>query len=447
MPLIKQPPPDVNLDILTREDPNFFQKMQDPKVVELTQHANDLYLAWDDFRHRPMPNGIPAKEVWAYLNLLRQFRLQEVPLLDKEHRHFQYWIPDRALQILNTIDRWSGEAIGVDQPNTLPPPERYVISSLMDEAIASSQLEGASTTRKVAKEMLRTGRKPQNHNEQMIFNNWITIQHLRENKKMVLTPGSLLELHLMMTEGTMEDPMESGSFRKDDGVAVYYNHEVVHHPPSYTTLSARIQALCDFANNDEIQPWIHPVVKATLLHFWIGYDHPFVDGNGRTARAVFYWYLLSRGYWLFEYLSISRYFLRAPAQYTRAYIHTETDNRDLTYFLSYNLRVIQWAFQDLRDYIIRKQREIAAASELLRRYKGLNERQRNVVAHALRHPTAEYTIYGHKNVNNVTYQTSRTDLLGLVSRGLLNKDLRGRTYVFTVSNRIISHLAHRPPAK
>lgn len=38
----------------------------------------------------------------------------------------------------------------------------------------------------------------------------------------------------------------------------------------------------------------------------IAYMHPFVDGNGRTARALFYWYMLKSGYWLTEYLSISR---------------------------------------------------------------------------------------------------------------------------------------------
>lgn len=442
MPILKHFPPKISLPDLMRDEPNFFQRMNSPEILELIQHTNDLYLFWDHFMFRPMPAGTKAEHVWAYLHFLRNMRQQPVPLLDKESKPFQYWIPDRAMQILNRIDRWSGETIGIDQPDTLPSPERYVISSLMEEAIASSQLEGAATTRPVAKEMLRSGRKPRNHNEQMIYNNWMTIQHLRANTKMVLTPESLLEIHAMITEGTMEDSKDSGSFRSDDGVAVYYNNEVVHQPPSHTTLTERITALCEFANNDDLQPWLHPVIKATLLHFWIGYDHPFVDGNGRTARAIFYWYLLSRGYWLFEYLSISRYFLRAPAQYTRAYVYTEVDDRDLTYFLVYNLRVIQLAFQDLRTYLERKQREIAAANALLRKYRGLNGRQRNVVAHALRHPTAQYTIYEHKNVNNISYQTARVDLLDLAKRGLLDKDLRGKTFIFTVSEKIISQLRH-----
>lgn len=442
MKLVKRLPPQIRFKHVVAENADFLEQLNVPEVQELVQHANDQYLFWDDFMFRPMPEGVEPEQLWAYLSFLRSQRRQAVDMLDKQNAHFHYWIPDRAYQILNSIDRWSGETIGTDEPHDLPPPERYVISSLMEEAIASSQLEGASTTRKIAKQMLQSGRRPINRHEQMIFNNWITIQHLRQNKKMALTPDALLEIHAMLTHNTMQDPRDSGNFRTTDDISVYYDGEIVHQPPLASLLPERIKALCAFANSDTDHPWIHPVIKAIILHFWIGYDHPFVDGNGRTARAVFYWYLLSKGYWLFEYLSVSRYFLRSPAQYTRAYVYTEIDENDLTYFITYNLRVIQRALQDLRTYLDSKQKELAEASALLRRYPGLNFRQRNVVAHALRHPYAEYTVMGHKNLNNIAYETARKDLLGLAKRGLLKKDLRGRTFVFAASGKIVAQLQH-----
>jgi hypothetical protein len=75
---------------------------------------------------------------------------------------------------------------------------------------------------------------------------------------------------------------------------------------------------------------VHPVLRAILLHFMIGYDHPFADGNGRTARALFYWSMARSGYWLMEYTSISHILRKAPARYMRAYLHTETDKNDTT---------------------------------------------------------------------------------------------------------------------
>ncbi|MBV9791037.1 MAG: Fic family protein [Chloroflexi bacterium] len=307
MALLKQHPPKIDVVELFTENAGIFTRMSDPDVVAAIQHANHLYLYWDQFRYRPMPEGITPKQLWGYLHFQRRLNQRPVVLTDTQGRPFTYWLPDRVLQILNKIDRWSGETIGTDQPGGLPPRERYVISSLMEEAIASSQLEGAATTRQMAKQMLRSGRKPRNHHEQMIYNNWITVQYLRANRAMRLTPESLCEIHAMITEETMKDPKDSGRIRTRDDIVVDYCGETVHHPPPSMLLPQRVEALCDFANNDEQDRWIHPVIKATILHFWIGYDHPFVDGNSRTARAIFYWYLLSRGYWLFRifvYLTI-----------------------------------------------------------------------------------------------------------------------------------------------
>lgn len=59
-------------------------------------------------------------------------------------------------------------------------------------------------------------------------------------------------------------------------------------------------AMCAFPNGHLPDTFIHPAIRAIILHFWLGYDHPFVDGNGRTARALFYWAMLRQNYSLFE---------------------------------------------------------------------------------------------------------------------------------------------------
>ena len=78
-----------------------------------------------------------------------------------------------------------------------------------------------------------------------------------------------------------------------------------------------IEALCDYANR-ETDDFEHPTIKAIALHCWLALIHPFADGNGRTARALFYLFMLKNDYWLFEYLSISRVILRRRAQYERS---------------------------------------------------------------------------------------------------------------------------------
>lgn len=429
MALVVQPPDEKTL-AAALDFRTLFPKITTPEFQALVSRANDEYLHWHDFRYKPVPHGIKSEAAWAYVKLGRMLTKKFVPFRDKDEKAFSYWIPDVLLKALNEIDRLAGGTILTDQPGALPPQEQYVISSLMEEAIASSQLEGSATTRKIAKEMLRTGRKPNNKSELMILNNWETMLFIREHRAEKLTPEMICEIHRRITHDTLDSQEEAGVLRASDDIEVSYRHETVHRPPKAETLKDRIEALCSFANHDDEAHWIHPVIKATMIHFWLAYDHPFTDGNGRTARALMYWYLLSRRYLLFEFLAISRYFLKSPAQYVKAYVFSETDDGDLTYFLVYNLRVISLALRDLRKYITRKQREMTRSNELLRKCKGLNSRQKVLIYHAIRFPHDFYTIEAHKNYHSIVYETARNDLSHLVTKGFLLKEKQGKEFVF-----------------
>jgi Fic family protein len=206
--------------------------------------------------------------------------------------------------------------------------------------------------------------------------------------------------------------------------------DVVHTPPPAHELSARMAQLCEFANGDDENTFIHPVIRAMILHFWIGYDHPFVDGNGRTARALFYWCMLSRGYWLAEYVSISRILRKAPGKYMRSFLYTESDGNDLTYFLIYQLDVFQRAIKELQSYLRRKMEQMREVNALLRSSVDFNHRQLAILSHALKHPGHRYTIQSHKQSHGIVYQTARADLLELADRRLLAQGKSGNAYTF-----------------
>ena len=316
--------------------------------------------------------------------------------------------------------------------------DRYLVSSLIEEAITSSQLEGASTTREKARDMLRSGRQPRDRSERMVLNNYHAMDLIRRLKDERFTPERILELHSIVTDGTLDKPDAAGRFRRsDERISVMdATHTVVlHAPPEAESLPERLTRLCNFANQEPgEEPFVHPVIRAIIVHFMLGYDHPFVDGNGRTARALFYWSVARSGYWLMEYLSISRLLLKAPAQYARAYLHTETDENDATYFILHQLAIIQKAIAALHQYLDRKVREQRSAEHLLRQSAGmadqLNHRQVALLSHALRHPGHGYTVKSHERSHRVTTQTSRTDLLKLAELKLLEQRKRGRKFVF-----------------
>jgi Fic family protein len=207
--------------------------------------------------------------------------------------------------------------------------------------------------------------------------------------------------------------------------------------------------MCSFANGKADKGFVHPVVRAILIHFWLAYDHPFVDGNGRTARALFYWCMLHNGYWLFEFIPISRVIKQARAQYARAFLHAEDDENDATYFIMHQLGVITRALDDLRAYLTRKMAEQRQFAQVMMSREDLNSRQRALLAHALRYGRSEYTISGHQRSHQVAYQTARTDMLDLVDRKFLEQRKSGRKFVFVPVKDLGSKLQHTkiPTAK
>ncbi len=413
------------------------------RLAKLFRHPagpapNGRYLHWDELRHRQPPPDLGMEEWWFSVKTARRLLYKKVPFQDKAGQPFVFALADPILALLHHIDRDASGQIRLEAPIASPEThDAYLVRSLIEEAINSSQLEGASTTRQVAKEMLRQGRRPRDKSEQMIFNNFQAMRAVSERIREPLTPEAIFELHSILTRDTLEDPSAAGRLRRADeqiDIVDHRNRRVLHVPPHADELSARLECLCDFANAHDADPFVPPIIRAILLHFALAYDHPFVDGNGRVARAIFYWSALSQGYWLMEFVSISSILKKAPAQYVRAYLFTETDESDVTYFLIHQLETVVAAMDGLHTYLRRKAEETKTTEAMLQTSatlrERLNHRQLSLIRHAFRHPGAAYTIEGHRQSHAVVYQTARADLLQLAELGLLSKRKIGQAFVF-----------------
>ena len=106
------------------------------------------------------------------IKLARGDGLRRIPLTDLDGRPFGYSLPDLVLRHLHHIDQRCGGEVAMDEVVTSERQagRRFLVNSLMEEAIRSSQLEGATTSRRVAKELLRSGREPRDRSERMISN-------------------------------------------------------------------------------------------------------------------------------------------------------------------------------------------------------------------------------------------------------------------------------------
>jgi Fic family protein len=398
----------------------------------------DRYLHWDKLRRLPPRDGLTPERWWLRLKLARAGETRRFPLADAEGESFGFTLPDLVLRHLHQIDQHAGGEVAMDEVVMSPGQarQRFLVNSLIEEAIRSSQLEGATTERRIAEQLIRSGREPQDRSERMIANNYRAIEFMREEIGGELSPEAVLQLHRILTEGTLDDPTAAGRLQRpdEDRVAVYFQDDdelPIHRPPPAEQLPERLARMCEFANEaEDAENFVHPVVRSILLHFWLGYDHPFVDGNGRTARILFFWSMRRRGYWLAEYLPISRLIRNAPSRYARAFLEAETDGGDTTYFIVHQLQLIERAIEDVHAYVQRKTEEVRKVERLLRGDDGLNGRQLALLSAAIRDPDGSYSFDGHAAGHRVSHETARSDLRQLVGRGLLVERRVGRRYLF-----------------
>ena len=406
---------------------NVLFKKNNPEIEQLVDKINSEYEYWDKVKYNPLPEGYTSQMLWAQVKASRLRGLITV----WEKYGINLCITSKMLRMCHEFDMKFGSFWEVENDAQSPEKKYYLSSSLMEEAIYSSKMEGASTTRVVAKEMLRKKKSPQNKAQQMIVNNYATIQYIVEHKDEPLTKESLLYIHRLMTEKTLDNPDDAGCFRTNDKVVVadMVEGDIIYTPPTYKDIPEFVDTVCDFFNNENPRTFIHPIIKGIIIHFMLAYMHPFVDGNGRTARALFYWYMLKENYKLTEYMSISRVISKSKASYEKSFCYTENDENDMGYFVAYNLRALEISFQQLRDYIQRKQREKRAASSFMIA-GNINYRQAMILQRLKEEPDTIFTVKELQEQFSVSSMTARKDLTDLVQQGYLteiaiNKVTRG----------------------
>jgi Fic family protein len=437
MKVPKRPPNfEELLKKITELDPEKLTKILSGLLSPIDQKGR--YLHWDKLQYLESPEGMPNEEWWFRQKMARRSKYKILPFKGKKQKEFVYCPLDSIYKILHEIDQQAAGNITIQDTSSIIDEKtrnRYIVNSLIEEAINSSQLEGAATTRVKAIEMIRNERKARDESEQMILNNFHTMQFIKTIKKEKLTEKIILKLQSMLTEGTFDKPEKVGRFRREDedvNVEDQYG-EVLHYPPDAGLIPEYISQICHFANYVDSEVFVHPVLKGVILHFMLAYVHPFVDGNGRTARALFYWYMLRQGYWLMEMISISEIIKQAPVKYGKAFLHTETDDNDLTYFILHQLNVIKKALEKIYEYIRDKHEEKENFKLTFSLIEILNERQQLLLQHAFQNKDAVYLIKAHQKTHQIVYETARQDLIQLSdSHHLLEKKKKGKGFVFVV---------------
>ena len=179
-----------------RLQPDFLQKaFKSEALNDLIKQAEKKYVDWNTFKHYQIPKDFIPETAWAYLKFNRFSNRERTPVKSTANDSFTYIITKTMYKRLSFIDSNTSGFLGsdVEKPTEIQK-NKLIISGLTEEAIASSQIEGANTSRKVAKKMLLSKRKARNKDEQMIINNYQVMQRLLDWKDFPLSLNMLQDI-------------------------------------------------------------------------------------------------------------------------------------------------------------------------------------------------------------------------------------------------------------
>ncbi|MDT9674881.1 Fic family protein [Pseudomonas sp. JV414] len=431
-----------------RSDPVFDRLGQSPHKERLSDYLALLkplddrgrYLPFDELRYRWAP-GLDSNLCWALVKKARTAQYASLLPLGEPTQWGQFVLTPLAQKAISAVDRKATTAALEYMTGQIG--ERahfsYLLNDLIeDEAISSSQLEGAATTTRVAKDMLKRKRLPRTPDERMVIGNYKMMNFAWEKRYEPLNVELITAMHRVGVEG-IDDPQYSpGAFRINDDVLVQDGEgNTVHTPPPAAGLASRLQVLSKWINQSHDDPnpvdYLHPLIKGIALHFALGYEHPFRDGNGRVARALFYWFMFKNDFSAFRYIAISLLLRNAPVKYGRSYLNTEADDLDLTYFIDFQCSVIFRAVSAFTEAY----RKSLAYTEVFDRwllesgfFDQLSEKQRAVYQVAKSGMAKEFTAVNVKENLNCSYNTASATLNGLVELKVFEKRKMGREWVF-----------------
>jgi Fic family protein len=338
-----------------RSDPVFDLLTKSPHKERLTEYLALLkpldgqgrYLPFDELRYRWAP-GLDSKICWALVKKARTAQYASLLPLGEPMQWGHFLLTPLAQKAISSVDRQTTTAALEYMTSQIGESAHfsYLLNDLIeDEAISSSQLEGAETTTRVAKDMLKRHRLPRTPDERMVIGNYRMMNFAWEKRYEPLSVELITALHRVGVSGIDDAQYSPGVLRVNDDVVVQDGQgNTVHVPPPAAGLAARLRVLSRWINQSHDDPhradYLHPLIKGIALHFALGYEHPFRDGNGRVARALFYWFMFKNDFSAFRYIAISVLLRNAPVKYGRSYLNSEADDLDLTYFIDFQCWVV-----------------------------------------------------------------------------------------------------------
>jgi Fic family protein len=234
-----------------------------------------------------------------------------------------------------------------------------------------------------------------------------------------ITEGPIREIHKRLVRGVRGDSGMPGQYRTIQNYVVNSRtKEVVYTPPPPQDVPPMMKELVAWLGEAK---QMNPVLEAGAAQFQLVHIHPFVDGNGRSARLLSTLCLYRNGYDFKRLFTISEYYDRDRAGYYRAIQSVRAGGMDITAWIEYFAEGLAVQMRDVQE----KGEQVIRVDVLARKHR-LTDRQRAALGHALKCGTLALQDYVSL-CPKANRRTLQRDLKSMVQKGLLIQEGAGPT--------------------
>lgn len=303
--------------------------------------------------------------------------------------------------------------------------------AIIQSAHSSTSIEGNMLSLEQVSE-LAIGRAimASRKDKQEVLNYLYTLENLAkltDNNK--ITEQNILNIHKMLTKNTLENPTDSGIYRKIYVVvANRITKEIIFRPPPNENVPALMQNLVTWMNSTQAKE-LDPVIEAGITHYELVRIHPFVDGNGRTARVLASLIFFLRDFDIKQFFCLDDYYDSDRPSYYKALKNVNQKTLDLTNWLEYFAEGVNISINTVKERVIK------LSSERLRKTEkgqiALTERQMQIVEHI--NKNGKITNKELREKFKISNRAALDEINKLLKLKILQPQGKGRNFHYTLT--------------
>lgn len=232
-----------------------------------------------------------------------------------------------------------------------------------------------------------------------------------------------LTVHRLLPEETIGDYRKAQVVVKNSQTG-----EITFRPPPAIEVPFLMNSFLEWMNNTVNDS--HPILRAGMTHYEIVRIHPFLDGNGRVARAAATLVLFKNGYDIKRFFSLEEYYDREPIHYYEALQSVGKLDGNLTSWLEYFTEGLAIELTRIKEKVKSLSTDLKLKKSLGGQQLALTERQIKIVEYIQENGFLQNKAY-FELFPMISEDTVLRELKDLLQKGIVKKEgtTKGARYV------------------